>query len=107
MEKMLEQINESFYLVYQDSSNEIVSIKSISSNSYVCTTKEGALNGNSNQNPGDYGKFKLIQNSNGTYSFTSCFNSQYISAHNSITPLTARPYSAQYIANYSFDLIFH
>ena len=97
---------ESFYLVYQDSSNKIVSIKSISNDSYICTTKGGVLNGNNNQDPGEYGKFKLIQNSDGTYSFISCFNSQYISAHNDIAPLKARPYSGQYIAN-SFDLTFY
>jgi hypothetical protein len=98
---------ESFYLVYQDPSNEIVSIQSISSDSYICTTKGGVLNGKNNQEPGEYGKFKLIRNSNGTYSFASCFNSQYISAHNAISPLTSRPYSDQYIANYSFELNFH
>ncbi len=67
---------ESFYLIYHNSST--VSIKSISSGVYICTTKGGVLNGNNNTESGQYGKFTIRNNSDGTYSFQSCFNSQYI-----------------------------
>ena len=94
---------ESFYLIYHNSST--VSIKSILSDSFICTTRGGVLNGNNNAESGQYGKFTIIQNnSDGTYSFKSCFNSHYISAHNEISPLTARTFSREYLSNYSFYL---